>query len=318
VRRNFSTNETRLERILRAQHQVIMRRQALACGMTDRMLQYRIRAGGPWQKLLPGVYLAVTGAVSAEQREMAALLHTGSRSVITGLAAARRHGISVPGSPMVDVLVPAETRCQSTAFVRVRRTSRRPERVCVSGEVRFVLPERAVADAARSMTSSRDVRALVAQAIQQQRCSIAMLTLELEQGPAKGSALLRGALTEVQDGVRSAPEGDLRTLLRKGRLPVPQFNARLYHGHTLIAVTDAWWGDAGVAAEVDSREYHYNAEDWQHTMHRHDRLVAHGVLLLHFTPRQLRTQPEEVTTQIRAALAAGRKRPGVAITARAG
>jgi hypothetical protein len=316
VRRNLSTDGIRLERTLRAQHQVIARGQVKACGMTDRMLQYRIRAGGPWQKLLPGVYLAVTGAVSAEQREMAALLHTGPRSVVTGLAAVRRHGISVPDSGVVDVLVPAGTRCQSTAFVRVRRTQRMPEQVCVSGEIRFVLPARAVGDAARSLMALREVRALVAQAVQQQRCSIAMLILELEQGPKKGSTLLRAALTEVQDGIRSAPEGDLRNLLRRGQIPMPIFNARLYDGTTLIAVADAWWPDAGVAAEVDSREYHYSAEDWQQTMRRHDQLVARGVLLLHFTPGQIRTQPGEATTQIRAALTAGRARPRLPLTTR--
>ena len=97
---------------------------------------------------------------------------------------------------------------------------------------------------------------------------------------------------------------------------MPQFNARLYAGTTLIAVPDAWWEDAGVAAEVDSREHHYNAEDWQRTMQRHDRLVAHGVLLLHFTPRQIRVAPAEVVAQISAALDAGRGRAPLTITTR--
>lgn len=284
--------------------------------MNDRMLQYRIRAGGPWQKLLPGVYLTVTGAVSAKQREMAALLHAGPRSMITGVAAARRHQISVLTSDTVDVLVPANLGPQSTSFVRVWRTWRMPAEVCTDGEIRFAMPARAVADAARSLTSARDVRALVARAVQQQRCSIQMLALELEQGPVKGSALLRAALVEAQDGIRSVPEGDLRTLLRRGRIPMPIFNARLYDGNTLIAVADGWWPDAGVAAEVDSREYHYSAEDWQRTMRRHDQLVARGVLLLHFTPQQIRSTPQEVTAQIRAALSAGRGRPRLPLTAR--
>ncbi len=55
---------------------------------------------------------------------------------------------------------------------------------------------------------------------------------------------------------------------------------------------------------------------WQ-TMRRHDRLAAHGVLLLHFTPRQIRTAPDEVAAHIRAALAAGRERPRLAIGPRA-
>jgi hypothetical protein len=317
VRRNISLNEASLEQILRAQHQVIARKQALDCGMTDRMLNYRIRAGGPWQKLLPGVYLTVTGAVSGKHREMAALLHAGPRSVLTGAAAARRHGVSVPDNGMVEVLVPTKTRCQSAGFVRVRRTGRMPDQVCVDGEVRFVLAARAVGDAARGLRAARDVRALVAQVVQQRRCPIEMLNAELEQGPVSGSALLRGALAEVRDGIRSVAEGDLRVLVKRGKIPKPEFNARLYdRDDTLIAVVDAWWADAGVAAEVDSREYHYSAEDWQRTMRRHDRLVAQGVLLLHFTPRQIRSAPEEVITQIRAALVAGRGRPRVPLRAR--
>jgi hypothetical protein len=184
-----------------------------------------------------------------------------------------------------------------------------PPEVCVAGEIRFVLPPRALADAARTLKSVREVRALVAQAIQQQRCSIEQLGLELEQGPKRGSALLRVALEEVGAGVRSVPEGDLRALLRRGGLPTPMFNARLYDGDELVAVADCWWPDAGVAAEVDSREYHYSAEDWQHTMRRHDRLVARGVLVLHFTPGRIRAEPRAVAAEIRSTLIAGRRRP---------
>ena len=308
--------QERLTELVRRQHGVISRDQALGCGLTRKALAYRIRAGGPWQRLLPGVYLAGTGTASAEQRNVAALLHAGPRSVLTGLAAVQRHSFRVAAPGVVTVLVPAAARRQSVGFVQVQRTTRMPADFCVDGEVRFVLAARAVADAARSIRSGREVRALVAQAIQQQRCSIAMLVDELDQGPAKGSGLLRAALAEVEVGIRSVPEGYLRALLKRARVPMPVFNARLYVGSTLIAVADAWWPEAGVVAEVDSREYHYSAEDWQGTMRRHDRLVAHGVLLLHFTPKQIRGQPEEVVAQIRAALAAGRGRARLPITHR--
>ena len=247
---------------------------------------------------------------------MAALLHAGPRSVITGLAAARRHGITALDSKTVDVLVPSTASPQSTGFVRVWRTWRMPEQVCVDGQDRYVLPARAVADAARSLSVARDVRVLVAQAIQWQLCSVESLAIELEEGPSRGSRFLRAALEEVRAGIRSAPEGDLRDLIRRAKIPMPVFNARLYCGGKLVAVVDAWWEEAGVGAEVDSREYHYSAEDWQRTMRRHDRLVARGVLLLHFTPAQIRDAPEEVAGQIRAALAAGRGRAPLPITGR--
>jgi hypothetical protein len=309
-------DKQQLADILRRQRHVIGRDQALACGLTPAAVQHRIRPGGPWHRLLPGVYVALTGPVVPEQREMAALVHAGPRSVLTGLAAARRHGFLIPEAGPIDVLVPPQVRRRSTGFVRVQQSTRMPGEVRVAGEVRYVRAERAVADAARSMTVATDVRALVAQAIQLRRCSIQLLAMELEQGPRHGSALLRAALEEVRAGVRSVPEGDLRGLIRRGKIPVPVFNARLYAGKTLLAVVDAWWEEAGVGAEVDSKEYHYSAGDWQRTMVRHDRLIAQGVLLLHFTPRQIRTEPGRVAAQIRAALAAGRGRRRLMITTR--
>jgi hypothetical protein len=93
VRRDHSIDEMALEQLLRVQHRVVARRQALDCGLTAKMIEHRLRAGGPWRKLIPGVYVAVTGTVASKQREMAALLHAGPESVLTGPAAVRRHGM---------------------------------------------------------------------------------------------------------------------------------------------------------------------------------------------------------------------------------
>jgi hypothetical protein len=57
------------------QHNVISREQALSCGMTRVALGRRIRPGGPWQRLLAGVYLAQTGGPALPHKEMAALPH---------------------------------------------------------------------------------------------------------------------------------------------------------------------------------------------------------------------------------------------------
>ena len=150
--RTASYDQGRLADILRRQHQTIGRDQAFSCGLTPAAVQHRIRPGGPWRRLLPGVYVALTGPVAAEQREMAALIHAGPRSVLTGLAAARRHGFAAPEVAPVDVLVPPQVRRQSTGFVRVQQSTRMPADAFVAGEVRYVRPERAVADAARGLT----------------------------------------------------------------------------------------------------------------------------------------------------------------------
>jgi very-short-patch-repair endonuclease len=64
-----------------------------------------------------------------------------------------------------------------------------------------------------------------------------------------------------------------------------------------------------VEVEVDSKEWHLRPEDWQQTMSRHALMSTHGIIVLHFTPLQIRHESVRVVTNIRAALAAGRDRP---------
>ena len=118
--------------------------------------------------------------------------------------------------------------------------------------------------------------------------------------------------------MRSVAEGDLRTLISRAGLPAPLFNARLYAGKDFLAVADAWWPDAGVAAEVDSREWHLSPEDWEQTVRRSARMSAHGILVLHLTPQQIRAEAATVAEEIRSALQAGRARPALPIRALAG
>jgi len=298
------------------QHQVVTREQALRCGMPPTTLARQVAPGGRWQRLLPGVYLTVTGTVTQDQRQIAALLYAGPRSLITGPAAVRRHRLHSAGPDVVDVLIPWACRRQSTGFVRVHRTRRIPERIFVTGPIRFTKPARAVADAARSLARFDDVRQVVCDAVQRRACTVAELAEELQAGPAKGATLFREALAEIGDGVRSVAEADARLLILRSDLPQPMFNARLYDADgVFIATVDAWWQEAGVAAEVDSRAYHLGAEDQDRTTERHDRLIAHGIFPLHFPPKRIRTDGPGVISDIRSAIAKGLGRPPLPITA---
>jgi hypothetical protein len=312
--RKYPFDEARMNRILAEQYRVISRAQVLTCGMSPRALHRRIASSGPWQRLLPGVYLTVTGSMTQDQREMAALLYAGPESLITGVAAARRHRLRQPEADVVDLLIPWNQKRQSIAYVRVHRTRRMPERMYVTGKVRFAEATRAVADAARSMTRFDDVRAVVCEAVQRRTCFVDDLVAELEAGPLAGSVLLRAALAEVADGVRSVAEADFRVLILRSDLPRPVFNARLIDvDGTLIAVTDAWWQEAGVAAEIDSRAYHLAAADQERTTGRHDKLTAHGILALHFSPRRVKDDPAGILREIRQAIGKGLERPPLPI-----
>ena len=188
-----------------------------------------------------------------------------------------------------------------------------PQQIYRFGPIRYALAPRAVADTAFSLTSLRDVQAIVADAVQHGRCSVEDLVAELTAGPSSGSALFRRALADVAGGIRSAAEGDLLQLLRRSRLPMPLLNASLYDGATFIASPDAWWPQFGVAVEVDSREWHLSPHDHARTLERQRRMAQHGILVLPFTPNQIRRQPKEVIAQIRHALSNAAGRPPVTL-----
>jgi hypothetical protein len=303
-----------LDELLDKQLSVVSRGQLLTLGMTDKVMQYRVRVGGPWQVLLPGVYLGASGTPRLVQKEMAALLYAGPGSLITGPIALMHHSIrSERDLDTIDVLVPVERQRRSAGFARLQRTARMPARITSSGPVRLALVPRAVADTVRQLTSLKDVRAVVADAVQLGRCMVSELAHELNTGPVRGSAMLRLVLAEVAEGIRSTAEGDLRDLIRLARLPMPLFNPSLYKGDTFLAKPDAWWPEAGVAAEVDSRAFHLSPEDWDRTRRRHTLMGTVGIIPLHFSPKEIRTTPATVIQQIKDALESGLDRPPLPI-----
>jgi len=204
-----------LRELLDGQLAVASRGQLLALGMNDRAMQYRLRPDGPWQALLPGIYLAVTGTPTFEQKEMAALLYAGPESLITGRAALWHHGIGSgwPPPDVIDVLLPAERQRVDVNFVRLHRTSRLPSPATAvaagdaaaagtaaaagASPVRLAPAPRAVADAAWQLTRLDDVHAVVADALSSGRCTLDELTTELNEGPIRGSALFRSALADL-------------------------------------------------------------------------------------------------------------------------
>lgn len=307
--------ERAVRTVLRQQNELITRSQALAVGMTRDALRYRLRPDGQWKLVLPGIYLGHSGQLTVGQRERATVLYAGPDCVITGLAALARHGVRIPLSEVIDVLIPDARKRQSTGFVRVHRTIRMPEQPSSIDGIRWAPPARAVADLARSRIEWREFRDLVARTVQMGKCTIGQLAAELNAGPSQCSSALRSALAEVADGVASVAEGDLRGLVKGGGLPEPMYNPSLYVGSEFLGKPDAWWRDEGVAGQVDSKEWHLSPRDWDKTLARHAKMSAHGIIVLHFTPRRLQASPAEVIAELRSALEKGRQRPLLPIRA---
>jgi len=199
--------------------------------------------------------------------------------------------------------------------MRIHRTRRMPTKIAYADAIGYVLPPRALIDTVRGLTDLGDVRAIIAGAVQQRVTKIELLAAELAAGPMKDTAVLRAVAAEVAAGVRSGPEADLRQLIIRAGLPMPLFNCTLRLNGAFLAKPDAYWPQHGIVVEVDSWQWHSGPQAWAETLRRHNRLEAAGLRVLHFSPRQVRAESADVTSQIAAALAHGRPAPGIVVQA---
>ncbi|WP_326958533.1 hypothetical protein [Amycolatopsis sp. NBC_01286] len=249
-----------------------------------------------------------------EHRIRAALLHGREGALLTGIHAMLRHGLrSAPEPTDVHVLVPADRRVGSMAFVHVERTTRLPP-ARVLREVPTVPTHRAVIDAARRMRNHDAVVAMMAEAIQRRRCTPEALARELADGKRAGRVLPARALAPLLGGARSVAEVDAWRLLGRSKLPECRWNIKLFTADgRYIATPDAWWDEVGLAWEIDSRRHHSGPGEHAGTLARNTRYLRAGVVVLQTLPARLRSEPQKVLAELRAAygIARGRPRPDV-------
>jgi very-short-patch-repair endonuclease len=149
------------------------------------------------------------------------------------------------------------------------------------------------------------VTAVLAEAVQRDHATVRQLAYELEKAQRNGTAFLREVLTQIADGARSAPEGQLRRIALGSRiLPTVRWNPKMPDG---LPTPDGYIEEARLALEVDSREFHLTPDDWERTLDHHNKLAAAGILVLHFTPKQIREEPDRVRRQIEDAFRQRRK-----------
>jgi hypothetical protein len=322
-----SPKDAAVRRTADAQAGLITAAQLAEIGLRSSTVSRR-SVGGMWTRVLPGVHLVDGGLPSRHQREMAALLYAGRRSMLTGFTGTRHYAVRAvrlqevaddqPERPEpVHVLIPHAVRRLSTGFVRVERTHRFPEDQIRIDGLSIAPLARTVGDAARRSKSASDVTALVTEVVQRGLVTVEELQLELAAGSQRGSALFRDALAAVGAGARSASEADLVALLESADFPGVLYNAVLVTADgTYVATADAWLDDVGLAIEVDSVAYHSTPDGFGRTVRRNARYAAAGVLVVSVLPTDLRDRPRGTLRDIETAraAAAARARPAVVVS----
>ncbi|EFL26109.1 conserved hypothetical protein [Streptomyces himastatinicus ATCC 53653] len=313
-----------------ARRRVLTTHQLRDHGVTAAQTAERCRAGGPWQRILPGVHLLHPGPPTGEERLYAALLYTASRgqagggdgsagdapygeAMITGLAAlALHHFSSAPPLASLDlsyVLVPRARRLRSTGFVRFVRAHPLP-----SPQERAGMPiapvGRALADAVARLSDAETVRALLTESVRQGHCDAAAVVTELS-----GARLLsRPHVVDAVDALlaegRAIAEGRLYDMVRGYDLPEPLWNVELrLPGGPALGGVDAYWRDQGVALEIDARApRHGGPVPGTAQARRREHLEDMGITVVRVTPKRLREGLEEQAAVVRTALIASADR----------
>ncbi|MER5556068.1 hypothetical protein ABT001_31095 [Streptomyces sp. NPDC002793] len=308
-------------------HRVQSAAQLRAHGVTAAQAAAQCLPGGPWQQLLPGVYLLRPGPPTNDDRVRGALLYAGrppagarrtvpDRSVpgygeamVTGLAALALYGFTsappVIALHRIDVLVPRTRRLRSAGFVQVTRAAGLPR-----PQHRLGAPlapvERALADAAGSLTDASTVRRILTEAVRGGHCEPASVVRELNAAKLLGRTHVRDAVEALLVEGRALAEERLYGMVRAHGLPQPLWNVELaLPGGSRLGGVDAYWPEEAVALELGTRSP--REERVVYTVER-EHLERLGITVVRVTPKQLRDSAAQLSVVLRTAMMAAEDR----------
>ncbi|NLU66401.1 hypothetical protein [Streptomyces sp. HNM0574] len=312
-------------------------------GVTAAAAGERCRPGGPWQMLLPGVYLLHAGPPTSEERLHAALQYTGRLPIptqpgpsqaadaagsgeppgarpepqpevmITGLAALALHGFDA-APPLraleeIDVLVPRTRRLRSIGCARIVRGSDLPEPEQITGVPVAPVP-RALADAVARTPDALAARRLLTEAVRGGHCEAQPVVRELSNARLLGRPHMVDAVDSLLAESRAVTEGLLYDMVFCHGLPDPCWNVDLrLPGAPSVGRVDAYWPDEAVAVEI-AADAHGQGDNgpWPDLARKREALERLGITVVHIPPGRLREDRRLQAAIVRTALMAAVER----------
>ncbi len=308
----------------RSRRRVMTARELRAHGVPAAVLAENSAPGGPWQQLLPQVFLLHQGPPTGEERLHAAVLYAGRRppagaagsvdAMVTGPAALAVHRFAaVPpltGLNWIDVLVPRHRRVRNAGDVRLRRTAALPQAQCVDGVPCAPVP-RAIADAVAGLDDDvATVRAVLIESVRGGHCDAATVIGELDAAGLTCHPHVASAVDALLAEDRSLAERRLYEMVRGHCLPDPVWNVDLQvPGGPYLGPVDAYWPDQAVALELGAGAAGHGAEGvWTQAARRREHLERLGVVVVETTPERLRTSLAGQAAVVRTALVDAQER----------
>lgn len=270
-----------LSHLTDARRRVLRAAQLRAHGVSAAKAAAQCRPGGPWQQILPGVFVLHAGPPTSEERLHAALLYAGRPTgsalgavvpsqvrtegeagsygdvMITGPAALVLHRFSSAPSLLslerIDVLVPRTRRLRSTGCARLIRVHAMPP-VQEADGLPVAPVARALADTVAQLTDADAVRSLLTEAVRGGHCEPAAVVKELTLARLLSRPHVIDAVDSLLAEGRAIAEDRLYAMVRDHGLPDPLWNVDLrLPGGPRLGGVDIYWPDQAVAVELDRR-----------------------------------------------------------------
>lgn len=262
-----------LDSFAHAHFGLVTRDRALASGLTDAAIRWRV-GSGRWVQVHRGVYQTQPGRDDWLTRAQAALLHIGTPCALAGPSAGYLWGLVPTPGPLVHVVVPTTRRPSTAAGLVVTRSRRAVERMDERAWPHRTTLEHTVLDLAQGRSLDRAV-SLIATAVQSGRTSVGNMRLTVASRPNQTHRSDLGqVLDDIASGALSSAERRYaKDVERAHGLPVAERQApgpgatacdNDYEAQRLKVEVDGRLGHAGWhAQQKDGRRDRRNAtHEW--------------------------------------------------------
>jgi hypothetical protein len=259
------------------QSRVAARRQALAAGVPEDVIEWRVQSGR-WLRLQRGVYATFTGKPSREARLWAALLRAGPGAVLSHETAAELHGLTSTPSTKIHITVPHRhnpVRTRKIPGVIIHRA----RRIAADPQPPWQLRRTRVADTVLDLVGAAktfdDAYGWICRGVGRQLTGPRQLREALAaRKKIRWRVLLTEALDDAAEGVDSPLERRyVHGVERAHGLPQARRQYRVLHGGR-NKYLDNLYEEYQVCVELDGAAAHPADERWRDTSRDNTNLAA--------------------------------------------
>lgn len=297
--------EARARRIAERQAGTITRRQALATGMTDRIIQRRV-LDGVWTRLDPGTFL-IFGEPSPQTRLAAAVVAL--PAVVSHEWAAGMHGMDIDAPVLPTVSIQHRFSNRFAGVTVHESTDLAPGHVEERDGLPVTNPPRTIFDCAHGL-GERGTRKLIEHSVLQRLTNLDELA-EILRGIGRrgrpGTATMRSVMKALTGSpiLDSELEQRFTELLLRAGFPPPATQFRAPWLSAISGRVDFAFPDQRVILECDGRRWHSTSEAFQRDRHRDNLAQLNGWTVLRFTWEDVTQREAWVLDAVRRALRGG-------------